>query len=395
MNDTVRVRDALGVEHASTLDRVLEALISALSHGRIDDAVALYAHIREDIGYQLIARTQGNRPVFEQVANLFFQANDYHRAAYCCEQLDESQKAAELYELADDAAAAAHNYARAGNLAKSAELSERSGSYAEAAAIHLHIGGSDNLVRAAMCFEKAGRAYEAATAWERADRLENALGQYQLVAASSPDKRHALSRVDVLEERLGLSRGQASAHPPASVQRAVVDPPREVPAPAILPAMAPTNAEVTTGSVTKMEGFEALRRIPLFAELSLTEQKSIHHLCVGVDVTAGAQLITVGQVSPALWVMLSVVAEVKGGGTTLVHIEPGEHVGEMGLFDDAPAEVDVVAIKSGRCLRLDKALFIDAMRANDALALRIHRALFRTMRDRLRVATRRLTGVFA
>jgi tetratricopeptide (TPR) repeat protein len=394
MNDTVRVRDAAGAEYASSLERVLEVLIATLANGRMDEAVALYAQIREDIGYQLIAKTQGNRPVLEQVANLFFQANDYHRAAYCCEQLDASQKAAELYELADDTAAASQMYARVGNFGKAAELSERAGSFAEAAAIHLHIGKPDNLVRAAMCFEKAGRPYEAATAWERAGRFENALGQYHVVADSSPDKKHAERQASALEERLGLRapRIQPSMvrSTPSSSGAVATSPPPEVRA---HDGESSASRSVSVASVTTMEGFEALRRIPLFSELSLPEQKSIHHLCVAVDVAAGAHLITAGQASPALWVLVSAVAEVRGGGTTVVHIEPGDHIGEMGLFDDSPAEVDVVVIRGGRCLRLEKTMFVDAMGASDAFALRIHRALFRTMRDRLRLTTRRLTGI--
>jgi CRP-like cAMP-binding protein len=61
----------------------------------------------------------------------------------------------------------------------------------------------------------------------------------------------------------------------------------------------------------------------------------------------------------------------------------------MGLFDDAAAGVDVVVVQPGRTLRLQKAGFSNLMAANDALALRIHRVLFRTMRDRLRSTTDR------
>ena len=373
MSETVKIRGADGVEYAYTLSRVLDGLVAALSSGQIDAAVALYAQIREDIAFQLIGRTQGHRSVLEQVANLFFQARDYQRAAYCCEQLDEPLKAAELYERAGDAAAAAQMYAAAGNVPKAAEMFERAGSHVEAAKMHLHLGSEDHIVRAAMCFEKAGRPFEAASAWERAGRIENALGQYQSVADDSPDKKHADKQVRAIEERLGLRRSTTGQIPLAAVQQA---PERFLPA--------------TT--LTTMEGFDVLRRIPLFVDLSLPELKAIHHLCVAVDVPAGARLVEAGQPSPALWVMLGVTAEVRGGHTTVARIEPGDHVGDMGLFDDAPAEVDVVAVSSGRCLRLDKPAFLDAMAASDAFALRIHRGLFRSLRDRLRHTTRLVTG---
>jgi CRP-like cAMP-binding protein len=66
---------------------------------------------------------------------------------------------------------------------------------------------------------------------------------------------------------------------------------------------------------------------------------------------------------------------------------PGAHVGEMGLFDDVPAGVDVVVAAPGRALRLDKRGFREVMNTNDAFAVRVHRVLFRTLRDRLRSTT--------
>ena len=62
----------------------------------------------------------------------------------------------------------------------------------------------------------------------------------------------------------------------------------------------------------------------------------------------------------------------------------------MSLFDDAPAGVDVAVAAPGRALRLDKLGFREVLAANDALAVRIHRVLFRTLRDRLRSTTDQL-----
>ena len=48
------------------------------------------------------------------MANLFFRARDFSRAAYCCEHLEEPIKAAQLYERCDDWPQAAQMYAAAG-----------------------------------------------------------------------------------------------------------------------------------------------------------------------------------------------------------------------------------------------------------------------------------------
>lgn len=376
MSDTVTIRGPDGAEYSYTLDRVLDGLIQTLTAGRVDAAVALYAQIREDVAFQLIGRTQGNTEVFRQVANLFFQARDYQRAGYCCEQLDEPAKAAALYERADDFAAAAQMYAAIGDSKKAADMFEKAGSLIEAATLHLQLhqgGGVDHAVRAAMCFERAGRLYDAAMAWEKAERIEKALSIYHGIADDSPEKKHAERQAKELEARLGLKRAQTGQ------------------------MMAVGGVDLAVGGsgadghrVTMMEGFESLRRVPLFQELSLTELKSVYHLCDVVDLTFGARLIEAGQPSPALWVLLTAIVDVRGaGGRDVARLAAGAHVGEMGLFDDAASGVDVVVAAPGRALRLDKVGFLNVMAANDALALRIHRVLFHAMRDRLRATTDR------
>jgi len=375
MSDTVTIRGADGADYSYNLDRVLDGLVATLGSGRVDDAAMLYAQIREDIAYQLISRTQGNLEVFRQVANLFFRARDYARAAYCCEHLDEHAKAAELYERADDHAHAAQMYALAGDALKAAEMFEKGGSLVEAAKLHLSLPGNDHAVRAAMCFERAQRPFDAAQAWEKAGRAEKALGLYRAVDDDSPDKKVANKLADALEESLGLQRARTGMI-------------------AAVTSIPIGGGDVSAPRVTMMDGFEQLAKLPLFSELSLTELKAIYHLCEIVELPFGAAMIHAGTSSPALWVLLSGVVDVRGtakeGNREVARLQAGAHVGEMGLFDDAPAGVDVVVAAPGRALRLDKQGFREVMAANDAFAVRVHRVLFRTLRDRLRLTTDRL-----
>lgn len=374
MSDTVTIRGADGADYAYSLDRVLDGLITTIASGRVDEAARLYAQIREDIAYQLISRTQGNVDVFRQVTNLFFRARDYARAAYCCEQLDEHHKAAELYERADDHAHAAQMYAIAGDTLKAAEMFEKAGSLVEAAKLHLHLPGADHAVRAAMCFEKANRTFDAAQAWEKAGRPEKALGLYQAVDDDSPDKKVAIKLAAAIDEQLGLQRARTGQFP------AVVD----------IPIGGGHVEGAPQQRVTMMDGFEQLAQLPLFADVALHDLKTLYHLCELVDLPFGAKMIGAGTSSPALWVLLSGTVDVRGGQREIARLQAGAHVGEMGLFDDAPSAVDVVVAAPGRALRLDKRGFREALATNDALAVRIHRALFRTLRDRLRQTTEQL-----
>jgi tetratricopeptide (TPR) repeat protein len=374
MSETVTIRGADGADYFYNLDRVLDGLVATLSAGRVDEAASLYAQVREDIAFQLIGKTQGNLDVLRQVANLFFRARDYGRAAYCCEQLDEHHKAAELYERADDHAQAAQMYALAGATEKAAEMYEKAGSLVEAARLHLLLPGVDHAVRAALCFERAHRAFDAAQAWEKAGKGEKALGLYHAVDDDSPDKKVAQKLAAALEEQLGMQRAQTGMMAAADIPvgGGFVDDAQQ--------------------RVTMMSGFEQLAKLPLFSELALTELKAIYHLCELVELPFGAAIIEAGASSPALWVLLSGVLDVRGhshdgAAAEIARLMPGAHVGEMGLFDDVPAGVDVVVSAPGRALRLDKRGFREVMNTNDAFAVRVHRVLFRTLRDRLRKTT--------
>jgi CRP-like cAMP-binding protein len=140
-----------------------------------------------------------------------------------------------------------------------------------------------------------------------------------------------------------------------------------------------------------MEGFDVLRGLPLLSELSLTELKSIYHLCEAVDAATGDVIIRSGQPSSALFVVMQGELEVRtpaGDHVTMLGI--GQQAGEMSLVDDAPAVVDVVAASPARLLRLDRQGFRDALAANDALALRVMRVFVRVLTERLRETTARI-----
>lgn len=378
MTETVMVRGADGAEFFYTLDRVIQGLLSTLAAGRVDEAADLYARIREDIAFQLIAKAQGDKEAFQQVANLFFRARDFQRAAYCCEQMDEQEKAASLYEKAGDAAAAAQCYAAAGNTTKAAEMFEKGGNAVEAAKLYLIAGDAEHAARAALCYEKANRPFDAAQAWDKAGRSEKALALYQSVDDDSADKKLAQKLAKELLERSGLKRAQtgvlSSIDVNGSISGGAVD-------------------DDGANRVTLMEGFGFLQKLPLFKELSLAELKAIYHLCTVANVGFGQKLVAQGAPAPALWVILDGVVDVRSAsGKQIARLQAGDHVGEMGLFDASPSGVDVIAAAPVRALRLDKDGFTEAMAADDGFAVRVYKVLFSTLRDRLRATTDRLAA---
>lgn len=383
------------------LDRVLDAIIAALKAGHVDQAVDVYSRCREDIGFQLIARAQADSHLFQATANVFFRARDYARAAFCCEQLEEHLKAAELYERCDDWAQAAQMYASAGNPSKAAEMFLKCGNLVEAGRLYRDM--SDPL-QAAACFERARRPFDAATMYQQAGRLEKAIEVLNTVDEESSERKIATKVIRELLAEAKLQRagggqvpgGSASTERLPGESSGAASPPQdllELEEGAIVPASPSTGGvgEDGRGIVTMMDGFDVLRELPLFAQLSLTELKSVYHLCEVQQVQPGDVVIQEGQPAPALFVVMGGSLEVRtAAGDKVAELGVGEHAGEMSLIDDTPAGVSVVVAASGRVLRLDKNGFRAALVASDALALRVMRVFIRVLTERLRETTARV-----
>jgi tetratricopeptide (TPR) repeat protein len=390
-----------------TLDRVLGGLLAALKAGRIDEAVDVYSRCREDIGFQLISRAQMDPELFKQTANLFFRARDFSRAAYCCEQMEEHDKAAQLYERCDDFAHAAQMYAAAGDRAKAAEMFEKDGNLVEAARLFKDQGEH---LRAAACFEKAAKHFDAATEYQAAGKLEKAIEILHLVDEDSPDRKTANKIVKELMAQIGLKRANTGQIPAAILGVDGVDNTPTQPA-NVSASQAPTvpqgpalgnaatlpepilvgGGDASAGIVTVMEGFEHLHKLPLFAELSLSEMKSLYHLCEILNVRPGDVVIKAGTPAPALFVVMAGELDVTTGANVVAKLGVGQHAGEMSLVDDAPAGVDVVAAAPSRVLCLDRRGFREQLASSDSLALRVMRVFVRVLTERLRDTTARLS----
>lgn len=372
-SETITIRGRPGEQDFFyTLDRVLQAIVQLLGQARIDEAVDIYMRCREDVGFQLIGKAQGDPTLFQQVANLFYRARDYARAAYCCEQLDEPAKAAALYERCDDFAAAANMYAAAGDKLKAAEMFEKTSAWVDAA--RLYKEGGDPL-RAASAFERGGRKFEAGRLFKQAGKPERAVQMLQSLDANDPDKAAA----DAMLKEILASRREAQPVGPGPLTM------REMPAVTTPSAPAPV-------VVTVMEGFDLLKRLPLFEELSLGELKEIYHLCVVADLPPRSPLIMAGVPAEALFILLDGAVEVRNPGDPkpLATLGPGAFVGEMSLIDDGAASADVVTTTPVRVLRLERDGFRRVLAAQEHTANRIYKVFLQVLVGRLRDTTSKL-----
>lgn len=153
-SDTVVIRGRPGEQDLYfTVERVIAGLCQLLERGRLDEAVEVYMRCQEDVGYSLMTAAQGHPERFRAVANLLFRARDFHKAAQCCEELDETDKAALLFERAGDFGRAAEMYARTGDKPRAAACFQKAGEYRTAAGLYDEVGDTH---RAAECRQRAG-----------------------------------------------------------------------------------------------------------------------------------------------------------------------------------------------------------------------------------------------
>jgi CRP-like cAMP-binding protein len=145
---------------------------------------------------------------------------------------------------------------------------------------------------------------------------------------------------------------------------------------------------IPMGFVTRMEGYDVLKKLPIFQDLTLDEMKAFYNICEQVFYAKGEIIIEQGKQGEALIIVREGsirVSKVEGGrATTLATLPAGNYVGEMSLIDDAPTSARVTAAESVKALRIKRDRFEQFLFANDRIALRVYRTFVRTMSSRLR-----------
>ena len=145
--------------------------------------------------------------------------------------------------------------------------------------------------------------------------------------------------------------------------------------------------------VHTMETMLALRRVPLFAHLSLEQLEAIGRFMTEAQYVAGEVVVREGEPGEELYVMLEGEAlAVKSYGTPdaveLTSMSPSGvgYFGEIAIFDSAPRSATVVITRDARLLALDGARFMDLILQSPEISFEI----FKVLTQRLRRAEERV-----
>ena len=144
------------------------------------------------------------------------------------------------------------------------------------------------------------------------------------------------------------------------------------------------------------ERIEALTSIVLFKGLGQTHIERIARIAEEIELKKGQVLFREGEPGDRLFAILDgkvrISRQIPGvGEEALAILAPGDHFGEMAIIDDDVRSGDALAHEDCRLLTISKAAIQDLMFTDLALAHEILWNLVRSLSERLRRSTDKMT----
>jgi CRP-like cAMP-binding protein len=120
---------------------------------------------------------------------------------------------------------------------------------------------------------------------------------------------------------------------------------------------------------------EALRRAPLFEELSKKELTALASATDDLAVEPGTVLCREGRIGTEFFVIVDGDAEVTRGGKKVTTLSGGDFVGEIALLTEARRTATVTATTPLRCFVLTRSAFRRVLEENASVQLKVMKAL--------------------
>lgn len=138
---------------------------------------------------------------------------------------------------------------------------------------------------------------------------------------------------------------------------------------------------------------DTLQHVVIFRHLDMSEVYKVLGMVRPVDVNKGEMMIKEGDRSDALYIILDGALVVTRGGQPIVTLGPGEHFGEMALFNNRPRSATVtVATATARLLVIERERFNELVRKEPLLGTKMLWCLSQVLSARLDDATAALAG---
>lgn len=128
----------------------------------------------------------------------------------------------------------------------------------------------------------------------------------------------------------------------------------------------------------------SFRGIPVFSRLGLVELMRVFNLCQEREYAADEPIIREGDDDHRLFVCLSGHAQVRKNGNKIASIRPNDVFGEMSLLENVPRSADVVADKPTVVLVFERDNFVNIMRQEPWMAIKMLFPMVQNLNRRLR-----------
>jgi CRP-like cAMP-binding protein len=117
---------------------------------------------------------------------------------------------------------------------------------------------------------------------------------------------------------------------------------------------------------------DALAQVPLFAGLTPRHVKRLADLTREERYMEGAHVVRAGDIGDTFYVLLEGEAKVASpSGRTVNSLRPGDFFGEISLLDGGPRTADVVAETPLVLIGLPRRSFLDLVKAEPEVAVRL------------------------
>jgi CRP/FNR family cyclic AMP-dependent transcriptional regulator len=131
---------------------------------------------------------------------------------------------------------------------------------------------------------------------------------------------------------------------------------------------------------------QVLRNVPLFSMLPENQLTELTRVVRRKRFSRGATIITAGDVTDSLYVVISgrfkvIIGDKTGREIILAVLGPGEYFGEMVPIEDNPRSASVLAMESGDVLVLSKHEFRKCLQDNFEMAMTMLRCAVQRLRE--------------
>jgi serine/threonine protein phosphatase PrpC len=116
---------------------------------------------------------------------------------------------------------------------------------------------------------------------------------------------------------------------------------------------------------------DTLRHVVIFRHLDMSELCKVLSIVRAVEVKAGEVVMREGEASDALYAILDGKMQVERGGAAVRSLLPGEHFGEMALFNSRPRSATVTALTKGKLLVMERNRFNELIKKEPQLGVKL------------------------